>query len=87
MLHMWSPPARALLLQNVGHCIYTRAEDNCGELQQDWTLLKAPTHSERKNEAKVYKLLDILRRLTPSLFMLAVIRPHCKTSSHKQTLL
>lgn len=87
MLQMWGPAAEAILLQNVGHCIYTGVEDNCGELQQDWTLLKAPTLSECKTEAKAYKLLDILCVLTIVLFMLAVIRPHFKTSSHKQTLL
>lgn len=87
MLQMWGPPAEAILLQNVGHCIYTGVEDHCGELQQDWTLLKAPTYSECKIEAKAYKLLDILCRLTIILFMLAVIRPHRKTSAHKQNLL
>lgn len=81
---MWGPLAAAFLLQNAGHCIDTEVEDNCGKLQQDRTLLKAPTRSEHKTEAKTYKLLDILCGLTIILFMLAVMRPHCKTSSHKQ---
>lgn len=53
-------PAEAVLLQKVGHCVYTGVEDNCGQLQQHWTLLKASALSECKTEAKAYKLLDIL---------------------------
>lgn len=84
VLQMWGPLAAAFLLQNAGHCIYAEVEDNRGKLQQDRTLSKAPTHSERKTEAKADKLLGILYGLTIILFMLAVTRAHCKTSSHKQ---
>lgn len=87
MLQMQALPAEAVLLQKGGHSIYTGGEDNCGQMQQNWTLLKASALSECKVEAKAYKLLDILWGLTIILFILAVIRPHCTTSSHKPTLL
>lgn len=53
-------PAEAALPQKVGHCVYTGVEENCGQMQQHWTLLKASALSECKSEAKAYKLLDIL---------------------------
>lgn len=80
-------PAEAVLLHRAGHCIYAGVEENCGQMQQHWTLLKASALSECKAEAKAYKLLDILPGLTIILFILAVIRPYCTTSSHKPTFL
>lgn len=56
ILQTRAPPEEAVLLQRVGHCVYTGVEDNCGQLQQHWTLLKASALSECKTGAKAYKL-------------------------------
>lgn len=79
---MQALPAEAVLLHKVDLCIYAGVEDNSGQMQQHWTLLKASALSECKTEAKAYKLLDILPGLTIILFILAVIRPYGTTSSH-----